>query len=74
VPDVTMQVLADQALRASHQLLNAVFDTTHMLIAYLDTDMNFVWVVNRAYGRGPRPDPGVLHRPEPLRAVPECRP
>jgi PAS domain S-box-containing protein len=35
-------------LSLSHQLLDAVFDTTHVLIAVLDTDMNFIRV-NRAY-------------------------
>jgi PAS domain S-box-containing protein len=36
------------ALSTSHQLLSAVFDNTHVLIAYLDPELNFVRV-NRAY-------------------------
>ena len=45
------------ALRETSALLERVFDNTHVLIAYLDTDMNFVRV-NRAYARADGRNPG----------------
>jgi len=38
----------EKDLRDTSALLGRIFDTTHMLIAYLDTDFNFIRV-NRAY-------------------------
>lgn len=40
----------EEELQLSDQLMSAVFDTPHLLIAWLDPDMNFVRV-NRAYAR-----------------------
>jgi len=39
---------AEQALRQTNELLERVFDTTHVLIAFMDADFNFLRV-NRAY-------------------------
>ena len=39
---------AEEALRKTKVLLERVFDTTEFMIAYLDTDFNFIRV-NRAY-------------------------
>ena len=38
----------EEALRDNSELLEKIFSTTHMLIAYMDTDFNFIRV-NRAY-------------------------
>ena len=38
----------EEALRDNNELLEKIFSTTHMLIAYMDTDFNFIRV-NRAY-------------------------
>ncbi len=38
----------EQALRQTNELLERVFDTTHILIAFMDADFNFLRV-NRAY-------------------------
>ena len=38
----------EEALRENNELLEKIFSTTHMLIAYMDTDFNFIRV-NRAY-------------------------
>jgi PAS domain S-box-containing protein len=37
-----------EALRDTNELLEKIFSTTHLLIAYMDTDFNFIRV-NRAY-------------------------
>ncbi|HUW82500.1 MAG TPA: PAS domain S-box protein [Phycisphaerae bacterium] len=39
---------AEQALRQTNELLERVFDTTHILVAFMDADFNFLRV-NRAY-------------------------
>ena len=39
---------AEQVLRQTNELLERVFDTTHILVAYMDADFNFLRV-NRAY-------------------------
>jgi PAS domain S-box-containing protein len=39
---------AEEALRDTNELLEKIFSTTHLLIAYMDTDFNFIRV-NRAY-------------------------
>jgi len=48
IEDVTARRRAEADLRESHELLARIFDNTHMLLAYLDAEMNFVRV-NRAY-------------------------
>lgn len=56
-PETAVLTLKD--VTESHELnelLNRIFDTTHMQIAYLDTDFNFVRV-NRAYADACRRDP-----------------
>jgi len=37
-----------EELAKAYELLNSVFDTTHMMVAYMDCDFNFIQV-NRAY-------------------------
>jgi PAS domain S-box-containing protein len=53
--DLVLQRTAE--LRSANELLERIFSTTHLLIAYLDTDFNFIRV-NRAYavadGREPQ--------------------
>ena len=44
--DLVLQRTAE--LRSANELLERIFSTTHLLIAYLDTDFNFLRV-NRAY-------------------------
>lgn len=39
-----------EELAKAYELLNSVFDTTHMMVAYLDCDFNFIQV-NRAYAQ-----------------------
>ena len=55
---------AEQSLADTHQLLEAAFEHTHVLIAYLDAQFNFVRV-NHAYaaadGREPSFFPGKNH-------------
>ncbi|MEK7717899.1 MAG: PAS domain S-box protein, partial [Pseudomonadota bacterium] len=48
VRDITERRQAEAAHHQDHELLEKIFSTTHILIAYLDTDFNFVRV-NRAY-------------------------
>ena len=56
VRDITERRKAEATYHQAHELLEKIFTTTHILIAYLDTDFNFVRV-NRAYaeadGRSP---------------------
>jgi PAS domain S-box-containing protein len=62
--DITDRKQAEEALRASNELLTKVFSTTHLLIAYMDADFNFIRV-NRAYaaadGREPESFEGKNH-------------
>ncbi len=55
-PDPTRQKGMEEALRESNELLEAVFSSMHLMIAYMDRDFNFIRV-NRAYAeadeRGP---------------------
>ena len=44
-------------LQRTSELLERIFSTTHMLIAYLDRDLNFIRV-NRAYAEAEARDPG----------------
>lgn len=46
--DITKRTEAEQALRQTNELLERVFDTTHILIAFMDANFNFLRV-NRAY-------------------------
>jgi len=39
---------AEARVRESRDMMRAVLDTTHMMVAFLDRDFNFIWV-NRAY-------------------------
>jgi PAS domain S-box-containing protein len=48
VQDITVYVAAEKEIRDTNQLLEAIFNNTHVSIAYLDRDMNFIRV-NRAY-------------------------
>ncbi len=45
------------SLQKTSELLERIFSTTHMLIAYLDRDLNFIRV-NHAYSRAENRDPG----------------
>jgi PAS domain S-box-containing protein len=46
----------EKALREAHQLLETVYDHTHMMVAYLDPQFNFIRV-NRAYARADEREP-----------------
>ena len=48
IQDVTARMRAEEALRSAHELLERMFATTHVCIAYMDADLRFVRV-NRAY-------------------------
>ncbi len=48
VRDITDREQAMEALRETNELLEKIFSTTHLSIAYLDPDFNFMHV-NRAY-------------------------
>lgn len=48
VQDITDHVSAKKEIIESNQLLEAIFNNTHVSIAYLDKEMNFIRV-NRAY-------------------------
>ena len=54
--DITERKAAEDALRTNNQIIAAVLDTTPVLIAYLDTDMNFVRV-NKAYANADQNEP-----------------
>ncbi len=47
---------AEEALRDINELLEKIFSTTHLLIAYMDTDFNFIRV-NRAYAEADGREP-----------------
>ena len=46
----------EEALRDTNELLEKIFSTTHLLIAYMDTDFNFIRV-NRAYAEADGREP-----------------
>lgn len=48
VQDITEQIETAQKLKEAHQLLETVFDNTHIMIAYLDNQFRFIRV-NNAY-------------------------
>lgn len=56
VRDITEQKQSEQALRETTGLLETIFEHTHMLVAYLDRDFNFVRV-NRAYAEADEHQP-----------------
>jgi PAS domain S-box-containing protein len=56
VQDITERVRNEEAVRTSSQVVSAVLDTMPVLIAYLDTDMNFVRV-NAAYAAADQKQP-----------------
>lgn len=64
VYDITERKRAEEELTETHQLLETVLSSTHMLVAYLDPEFNFVWV-NRAYAEAddkvPADFPGKNH-------------
>jgi PAS domain S-box-containing protein len=55
--DITERKRAEEALRDANELLEKIFSTTHLLIAYMDTDFNFIRV-NRAYAEVEDCEPG----------------
>ncbi|MCA9934615.1 MAG: PAS domain S-box protein [Anaerolineales bacterium] len=54
--DITARKRAEVELREAHQLLETIFDHTHMMVACLDPQLNFV-KVNRAYAEADQRDP-----------------
>jgi PAS domain S-box-containing protein len=56
VQDITERMGREEGMRLSNQIVNIVFDTAPVLVAYLDADMNFVRV-NRAYAAADQKDP-----------------
>lgn len=64
VYDITERKQYEDSLFTSNQLLERVFDTTHLCAAYLDRDLNFIRV-NQAYadacGYAPEHFPGKNH-------------
>jgi PAS domain S-box-containing protein len=54
--EVTERQAVEADLLRSNELLQTIFDTTHLLIAYLDTDLNFVRV-NRTYAEADDREP-----------------
>lgn len=48
--EITEHRKAERELRDSNELLEQIFSTTHFLLAYLDSDFNFIRV-NEAYAR-----------------------
>lgn len=62
--DITERRRAEQSLRKTNQLLETIFDTTHIMIAYMDDRFNFIKVNSRyAVADGKAPDffPGRNH-------------
>ncbi len=62
--DITERKRAEQEMRRTKELLERMFESIHVLVAYLDRDFNFIRV-NRAYaeadGRAPEFFPGKNH-------------
>ncbi len=54
--DITEQKLAAEALRESNELLETVFSNTHLMLAYMDREFNFVRV-NRAFAEADNRQP-----------------
>ncbi|MBK8900324.1 MAG: PAS domain S-box protein [Anaerolineaceae bacterium] len=56
VRDVTERKQRDAELWEAHQLLETIFDHTHMMVACLDPQLNFIRV-NRAYAQADNQEP-----------------
>ncbi|MDH5657258.1 MAG: PAS domain S-box protein, partial [Spirochaetia bacterium] len=56
VQDITDRILLHESMISTNQILEAVLDTTPVMIAYLDTEMNFVRV-NRTYAEADHKKP-----------------
>jgi len=54
--DITERKRAEEALRYTTQLFETVLEHTHMLVAYIDPQFNFLWV-NRAYAAADAREP-----------------
>jgi len=54
--DITERKQSEEALRETTDLLETIFEHTHMLVAYLDPQFNFV-CVNRAYAEADEREP-----------------
>ncbi len=54
--DITELKRAEAAIRQSNRLLDAVVNSTHLLMACLDGNFNFIWV-NRAYAEADEKKP-----------------
>lgn len=56
VQDITEQIEVANKLREAHQLLETVFDNTHIMIAYFDSRFRFIRV-NNAYAKADNKEP-----------------
>ncbi len=56
VMDITERKQAEEGIKRSNLLLDAVVNNTHLLMACLDVNFNFIWV-NRAYANADGKDP-----------------
>ena len=56
IRDITERKRIDESLRETNQLLETILDSTDTLVAYLDTQFNFVRV-NRAYAKADEQEP-----------------
>ncbi|HUV05763.1 MAG TPA: SpoIIE family protein phosphatase [Armatimonadota bacterium] len=54
--EITERKRAEEALRQTEQLLETALEHTHMLVAYMDPQFNFIWV-NRAYAAADEKEP-----------------
>lgn len=54
--NITVQKQAEEALQKNNALLERIFSSTEFLIAYMDTEFNFIRV-NRAYAEGDQKNP-----------------
>jgi len=54
--DITRYKDAERALQETNQLLEKIFDTTHVLIAYIDSQCNFI-KVNKAFALADKKEP-----------------
>lgn len=54
--DITEHKEAEQALEETNKRMEALLDHTHMMVAYLDSQFNFIRV-NRAYAEADKRDP-----------------
>ena len=54
--DISERRRAEEALRVTHQVLETIFNNTHIMIAYLDPQFNFLQV-NQAYAAADNREP-----------------